>query len=241
SLVAERELVEARDQNPLTRLPGNVRVAEVCAERLAAPGRGVAFAYFDFDNFKPFNDRYGFRNGDRVIMLFADILRGTLGKPGDFVSHLGGDDFFACVAAATPEEATRPLFDAARRFAREASSFYAPEDHERGWILGKDRGGVERRMSLLTVSVAVAFLHPGGELDPERLSESLAELKREAKGSPDRTALRVVGPEKEPRDGGGKGRDEPPADGEEAAASRRLEERRGPPHPIFTPSLIAAF
>ncbi len=65
-LVAERELAEARDQNPLTRLPGNLRVAEVCALRLADPGRGVAFAYLDFDNFKPFNDRYGFRNGDRA-------------------------------------------------------------------------------------------------------------------------------------------------------------------------------
>jgi len=174
-------------------------------------------------------------------MLFADILRGAFGRPGDFAGHLGGDDFFACVEASAPAESQTRLLDAASRFAREAASFYAPEDRERGWILGKDRDGVERRMSLLTVSVAVVILEAGGQLDAERLSETLAELKREAKGSRDRMASRVVGPGAEPRGPNLSGGAEPSATGDEPAAPIPFKERRGPPHPIFTPSLLAAF
>jgi len=51
--------------------------------------------YFDFDNFKPYNDRYGFRQGDRTILLFSDILKKTSGANKFFAGHIGGDDFFA--------------------------------------------------------------------------------------------------------------------------------------------------
>jgi len=139
SVVAERELAEARDQNPLTRLPGNLRVAEVIAQRMADASRGRAFVYFDFDNFKPFNDRYGFRLGDRVIQLFADILRSAFGREGRFIGHLGGDDFFAFAYEGSLEEAAAPVRETVERFRHEASSFYSPEDRERGWILGRDR------------------------------------------------------------------------------------------------------
>lgn len=193
SLVAERELVEARDQNPLTRLPGNIRISSVLAERLADPGRGVVFAYYDFDNFKPFNDRYGFRNGDRVIMLFADILRSRLRTPRDFAGHLGGDDFFVCLDAPDPSESFKWLTEASDRFAREVVSFYSAEDRDRGWILGKDSARRERRMGLLSVSLAAVYLPAAGVLDAEGLSELFAVLKREAKASPDHRSLRIVG------------------------------------------------
>lgn len=192
SLVAERELVEARDQNPLTRLPGNIRISSVLAERLADPGRGVTFAYYDFDNFKPFNDRYGFRNGDRVIMLFADILRSRLRTPRDFVGHLGGDDFFACLDAPDPSESFEWLTGASDRFAREVVSFYSAEDRDRGWILGKDSARKERRMGLLTVSLAAVHLPAEGGLDAEEISDLFAVLKREAKASPDHRSLRIL-------------------------------------------------
>ena len=236
ALVAERELVDARDQNPLSRLPGNRRIAEICAQRLADPGEGAAFAYFDFDNFKPFNDRYGFRNGDRVIMLFADILKAVAAAPGDFIGHLGGDDFFACIESKSLASALAPLSEAAARFAREATSFYVPEDRDRGWILGKDRGGVEQRFELLGVSLAVVFLAPGGRLDAEGLSDLLARLKREAKAAPDRTAAQSIGPE----DGETAPRDAPatvtlktPQRGK-GSNGQRVEI-------VFTPSLLAAF
>lgn len=225
SLVAEHKLVEAREQNPLTRLPGNLRIDAVCAERLASPGKGVAFAYFDFDNFKPFNDRYGFRNGDRVIMLFADILRSRLRTPGDFVGHLGGDDFFACVERDNQAKAIAALVEVATRFAREATSFYSAEDRDRGWIIGMDRDGQERKMELITASLAVVYLEFGGTLDAETLSESLAALKKAAKASPSRLAVRTFSPDLAMK----------------PAPSPMPEKGIGRPEPIFKPSLIASF
>lgn len=242
SVVAERELVEARDQNPLSRLPGNLRVAEVCAERLGEPGRGVAFAYYDFDNFKPFNDRYGFRSGDRVIMLFADILRSSFGRPGDFIGHLGGDDFFACVEAPVDGEEglsalLESLLEPSRRFAREASSFYSAEDRERGWVPGKTRDGRRAKMSLLGASLAVVHLQPGGRLDADGLSALLADLKRAAKASEDHVASSSIGPSQ--------GADSPGEGGSGEAAQGKAP-RAGSPggrssEPVFTASLLAAW
>jgi GGDEF domain-containing protein len=233
SLVAESEVAEARDQNPLTRLPGNLRVAELCAQRLADPGPGAAFAYFDFDSFKPFNDLYGFRNGDRVIMLFSDILKSTIRCPPGFIGHLGGDDFFVCIDAEKNDDIA-PLAEAADRFAREAASFYSAEDRERGWIFGTDRSGRRRHVPLLTVSVAIVILETGATLDAEGLSEILAELKKKAKASSDRRAIRVFSKEE---------RSEPHPMGMSGAGPRSGGQglaRGGRATPIFTPSLIAA-
>jgi diguanylate cyclase (GGDEF)-like protein len=192
SLVAERELSEARDQNPLTRLPGNLRVAELIAERMSETARGRAFIYFDFDDFKPFNDRYGFRLGDRVIQLFADILRSVFARSGDFVGHLGGDDYFAFSYASSLSEAMVPVEAASSRFRHEAVSFYSAEDRERGWILGRDRSGEERKMPLIGVSAALVFTSPEVGLDAESLSDLFAALKKEAKRSASHTAYQVI-------------------------------------------------
>jgi diguanylate cyclase (GGDEF)-like protein len=192
SLVAERELSEARDQNPLTRLPGNLRVAEVIAQRMAETSRGRAFIYFDFDDFKPFNDRYGFRLGDRVIQLFADILKSIFGRSASFVGHLGGDDFFVFSYAGSVAEALAPVSEASERFQHEAASFYSPEDRDRGWILGRGRSGEERRMPLIGVSAAVVFSSEGAGLDAESLSDLFAALKKEAKLSISHSAYHVL-------------------------------------------------
>jgi diguanylate cyclase (GGDEF)-like protein len=192
SLMAERELSEARDQNPLTRLPGNIRVAEAIAQHMADLSRGRAFVYFDFDNFKPFNDRYGFRLGDRVIQLFAGILRASFGGAGCFVGHLGGDDFFAFVEADSLEESLCPVKEAADRFHHEAPSFYDAEDRERGYIVGRDRAGIEQRMPLIGVSAAVVFVRAGARIEAEQLSDIFALLKKEAKESPAKLASREL-------------------------------------------------
>lgn len=218
ALVAERELAEARDQNPLTRLPGNLRIAETCAELLGS-GEEALFAYFDFDSFKPFNDRYGFRNGDRVIMLFADILRAEA-LPGGFVGHLGGDDFFAAYSGPASAEALAALRRAAARFAQEASSFYEAEDRDRGWILGKDREGLERRIPLITVSLAAIRLGPGTPMDQEELAERFARLKKDAKASPLGFALDWL-------EGSGAGPSEGPATAASAVGPAREGARRG--------------
>lgn len=220
SLVAERELSEARDQNPLTRLPGNLRVAEVISERMAETSRGRAFIYFDFDDFKPFNDRYGFRLGDRVIQLFADILRSVFSRSASFVGHLGGDDFFAFGYAVSVAEALAPVTEASERFRHEAASFYSAEDRERGWILGRGRSGEERKMPLIGVSAAVVFAAEDVSIDAESLSDIFASLKKEAKLSASRTAHNVL--------------EAPAGEGSRQAPSSRTA---GPAFAVFAPSL----
>ena len=173
-------------------------------------------------------------------MLFADILKSTICRPPGFIGHIGGDDFFACVDAPELEAALEPLNEAAGRFAREATSFYAAEDRERGWILGKDRAGRERRMGLLTVSTAIVALRPGAKLDAESLSEILAELKREAKSAPSKLALRVIDAHApSPPESG-----HPGGDGAQRASSGSLGESSTSlalACPVFTPSLISAY
>ena len=74
-LMNELNLMVARNQNPLTKLPGNNSIADYLATAFEDEGNSWSFAYFDLDHFKPFNDRFGFRQGDRAIMLFADLMR----------------------------------------------------------------------------------------------------------------------------------------------------------------------
>jgi len=90
----ERMLTIARDQNPLTKLPGNLMVANYMVDALESDQRPQVFVHFDFDNFKPFNDRFGFRQGDRAIAMFADLMRSRLAAGDVFWGHIGGDHFF---------------------------------------------------------------------------------------------------------------------------------------------------
>jgi hypothetical protein len=85
-----------------------------------------------------------------------------------------------------------PVREAVDRFRREASSFYSAEDRERGWILGRDRSEVERRMPLIGVSAAMVFVEVASGIEPEALSDLLASLKKEAKASGSHTASKVV-------------------------------------------------
>lgn len=194
-VVHEREVATARDQNPLTRLPGNSIVNEHLAGVHAAAARWHGITYFDFNDFKPFNDVYGFRVGDRVIQLFADMLRSHAAEDSRFVGHIGGDDFFyafECDAGQVPEEvvAIRALTE---RFSGDVVGFYRSEDQARGYMEATDRNGVFRRFPLLTISAAVLLVPPHDEaLASRELSHQIATLKRFAKRSSDSVAAASV-------------------------------------------------
>lgn len=83
------------DANPLTRLPGGIAIEEILKKRLQA-GHPVAFCLLDLDNFKSFNDRYGYAKGNEIIRETAKIIEAAVAKFGtinDFIGHIGGDDF----------------------------------------------------------------------------------------------------------------------------------------------------
>ncbi|MEW5726899.1 MAG: bifunctional diguanylate cyclase/phosphodiesterase [Pseudomonadota bacterium] len=186
-VINEKNLAAARDQNPLTKLPGNNLIHEYVSETLSATEAGAVLAYFDFDNFKPFNDKYGFRLGDRAILLFAETLGRVLPRESCFAGHVGGDDFFAGFRGMEFDDALRLCRDMVDSFRRDVESFYDDDTRRTGFIAGQDRLGNAVRFPLMTVSAAVVQLPPGRPVHTvDEVSELIAHLKKEAKKSPER-------------------------------------------------------
>jgi diguanylate cyclase (GGDEF)-like protein len=192
-IVEHKNLAAARDQNPLTSLPGNHLILEYVAEVLEDVGSAYSLAYFDFDYFKPFNDLYGFRTGDRAINLFADLLRKHFVGEAYFIGHVGGDDFFAGFQDFNAAHVITMIRQLLAQFAHDVQSFYDPADRERGFIEAPDRSGVVIQMPLLKCSAAVLHL-PCGIIrpDPDSLSRSIAGLKKRAKQASDGLATQTM-------------------------------------------------
>ncbi|MFZ2889926.1 GGDEF domain-containing protein [Sulfuricurvum sp.] len=191
-VIHERNLISARDQNPLTRLPGNFRINEFIAQTLETNNEAVV-AYFDFDHFKPYNDYYGFRNGDRVILLFAELMHKTL-SPDFFKGHIGGDDFFmgTFITESTPfESILNQIQNLIQKFIDDVQEFYDTKDRERGFIIAEDREGIVKEFKLLSVSAVVIQIGKGPTpLTGEHLQYLFTQEKKQAKKSP--THIRVI-------------------------------------------------
>jgi EAL domain-containing protein (putative c-di-GMP-specific phosphodiesterase class I)/GGDEF domain-containing protein len=190
-VVHERNLIRARDENPLTRLPGNFRINEYIANVIES-GCEAVLAYFDFDHFKPYNDYYGFRNGDRVILLFADLMHKVL-SPEYFKGHIGGDDFFVGAAISgenTFERICGELEKLIVTFSDEVREFYEPKDRERGCIVSEDREGNMREFKLLGVSSVVIRMGSSSSIaSAEHLQRTFAMEKKTAKKSPNHMSI----------------------------------------------------
>lgn len=183
-IISEKQLRTAEDQNPLTGLPGNRSIHEYLQDCALDGDQQRCFCYFDFDNFKPFNDHYGFQMGDRAILLFASLMRRHFLGEDTFIGHLGGDDFFAGVSGRDGAVVERLLQRLLEDYAREARHLYAAEDLQAGGIRGHDRDGTPRVFPLMRCS-AVVLTVPEGDLvaDPQQISARIATLKGQAKAS----------------------------------------------------------
>ncbi len=171
------------DASPLTRLPGGIAIENVLKKRIDA-GVPLAFCVLDLDNFKAFNDRYGYANGSEVIKETARIIEKSVkqkGSPGDFVGHVGGDDF---VVITVPESMRQISTEIIEQFDRSIPQFYAPADRARGHILGKTRQGVEMLFPIMTISIAIVTNERRKLTNPLEASEIAAELKDYAKTIP---------------------------------------------------------
>jgi len=184
-LIHEKEVIEARDQNPLTRLKGNLLINDYLQEKLADPLHHGIFVYFDFDHFKPYNDTYGFRQGDRVILLFADLLKEYEQREGWFIGHIGGDDFFAGIPLKESIEAhIHQVKNLRQKFKEDVIAFYHDDDRKRRYIRAKGRNGRFRRFPLLSVSAAVIGIKRNTQQrNLNSLTRTLAVLKKKAKES----------------------------------------------------------
>jgi diguanylate cyclase (GGDEF)-like protein len=177
-----RRTADIRAASPLTGLPGNHRIDREIAARAQA-GIPYAISHVDLDEFKSFNDAYGFQRGDRLLLALSACLISSAAAAGDptpFLGHVGGDDF---VVISTPEQAEDIGQRAVAAFDREVRSHYDQTDLERGWIEVVDRRLELRRHPIVTVSIGVAC-SGGDERDPREVVAAAAEMKSWAKRQP---------------------------------------------------------
>ena len=175
--------VKCLDASPLTRLPGNIAIENVLSERVEA-GDPLAFCHLDIDDFKAFNDRYGYARGSEVLKTTARIVEKSVADCGtgdDFVGHIGGDDF---VVITTPDRYRDICTAIIGLFDKTIPEFYDPEDRERGYINGKTRQGQEARFPFMTISIAVVTNRDFELTSHIQVGELAAELKEYAKDLP---------------------------------------------------------
>ena len=166
------------DANPLTRLPGNLSI-ESRIDRALAEKRPLAVLYVDLNQFKAYNDAYGYDAGDRVLKALARVLVDQIaGGPVDFIGHIGGDDF---IALSTPDRMEAAAKNICAAFDAAVPSFYSEEDRARGAISAKDRLGVAREFPLLSVSVGICHNRDRALKNFAQVASLGAELKKAAK------------------------------------------------------------
>jgi diguanylate cyclase (GGDEF)-like protein len=168
-----------RNANPLTGLPGNLEIMRELDYRIE---KKLSFAaiYADLDNFKAYNDAYGFMKGDVAIKLTADILRdaAAVGDNDSFIGHIGGDDFIMIVNPACADSVCQTIIE---HFDQRISALYADEDLKRGHIVTYNRQGDETLFPIMTISLAVVTNERKTYTSHLEVSDIAAELKKKAK------------------------------------------------------------
>ncbi|MFN7972469.1 MAG: response regulator [Acidobacteriota bacterium] len=175
-----RRVKERESISPNTLLPGSFLI-EREIERRRTGDEPFAFCYVDVDNFKAFNDTYGYARADAVIRHLGDILRQAvrrMGDGGELLGHIAGDDF---VLIGSLESCPRVLSQALREFDAIVPLYYDPADRANGSIVAEDRFGERRRFPIMTLSVACLRCQPGSECSYLGIADAAVELKKRAK------------------------------------------------------------
>lgn len=170
-----------RRVSPLTGLPGNVQIQAEMKKRLLNK-EGFVMLYFDLDNFKAYNDVYGFLNGDEIIKFTArTIVRNIEGLTnGDgFIGHIGGDDFVAIVSVNNDYEYICQNIIA--EFEKEVVKFFNAEDVEKGYLEVPNRRGIIEEFPLTSISVGVVVADKGRFHNVLEIGEAGAQVKHLAK------------------------------------------------------------
>ncbi|WLR52081.1 GGDEF domain-containing protein [Bacillus tianshenii] len=171
---AEIQTAVARTTNPLTGLPGNASITEALQTALMKPS--YAILYLDLDRFKAYNDTYGFQQGDKLIQTTAAILKKHLNENnGDFIGHIGGDDFLAVLHHHDYQSICEGILE---DFTLHLPSFYEEHDHRRGFVFTKDRNGIYCEIPLVSLSIAVVTNKYNTYKTVEEISEAAAHMKK---------------------------------------------------------------
>ena len=168
------------DCNPLSRLPGNISIMSEIQKRIDQK-KIFSLAYIDIDNFKPYNDRYGFARGDEVLRMLSRLITSVvldLKSPESFVGHVGGDDYVFIVPPQKEDEACKQIL---KNFNLIVRNFYDEQDRVRGQIESKNRQGEKMSFPIMSLSIAIVSNEKRKLEHFGHISSIAAELKKRAK------------------------------------------------------------
>lgn len=183
------EMVVKRSQesfyaSPLTGLPGGTVVEDMLKRRLDS-GSSFVVGHVDIDNFKSFNDKYGYLKGDRVIMQTAYMLATTVrtwGNKGDFLGHIGGDDF---VIITTPDKYNELCKNFICMFDTIIPFHYEEPFRKQGYMIAKDRSNRVKKIPIMSVTIALVMKSNPAEVNSLiEMNERIAEVKQYLKKMP---------------------------------------------------------
>jgi EAL domain-containing protein (putative c-di-GMP-specific phosphodiesterase class I)/GGDEF domain-containing protein len=181
--VTEVRIEAARYANPLTFLPGNIPISSHIA-RLVSNDAVFYACYVDLNHFKPFNDEYGYWQGDEVLKFAAAVLADGCDPTRDFLGHVGGDDFLILFQSDDWRERAQRAIHV---FNEGAQRFYAPDDRLAGGIHGEDRRGNATFFGFVTMAIGGVRVNPdsgAARYTSEEIASVAALAKRRAKQEP---------------------------------------------------------
>jgi diguanylate cyclase (GGDEF)-like protein len=166
-----------KEANPLTGFAGN-KAIEAELQRRMSTKEPFAFLYMDIDNFKAYNDYYGYQKGDEAILFLADIIIesiNSLGGSGDFVGHIGGDDFVIITSPARAEFIARHILD---EFDKGSLILLNEQDIRRGYIEIRNRLDEVKRVPLMSLTIAIVVDEEKRLKHFAQVSDIATELKK---------------------------------------------------------------
>ncbi|MEY4194114.1 MAG: hypothetical protein RLZZ226_482 [Pseudomonadota bacterium] len=189
SAITDMQITRARYANPLTLLPGNVIIQQKLDECIQT-AEPFHVAYCDLDNFKAYNDVYGYHRGDEIIRLAGRLLVEICETEQNFVGHIGGDDFIVLFREDDWLARCDRLFV---KLAEIVPHYYSEEDRTRGSIMARDRFGQMRDFPLVTLSVgAISVDDDYEQVTLERIAEIASIAKKAAKQTDGNSLHRVA-------------------------------------------------
>ena len=168
------------DTSPLTHLPGGIAIENVLKKRIDT-GNFFAFCLIDLDNFKAYNDHYGYARGNQVIKNTAQIIEKAVtqyDKEEAFFGHIGGDDFVVITSIDRYAVICKHIV---QEFDKNVDELYDSEDLRLGHIIRKSRTGEENKFPIMTISIGVVTNKIRKFKHFVQVGEIAAEVKNHAK------------------------------------------------------------
>lgn len=178
--IMQMELNVAKYSNPLTGLPGNIIIEEKL-KMLLNEKKNFSVLYFDLNDFKAYNDKYGFEYGDKIILSTANIIQRHINSAEKgFLGHVGGDDFVGIVENCDIDQMCKNICE---EFDSSIVKYYNQEDLDNGYICSFDRNGKQSRFNIMGITVAILQISDENIYydNPMELAKKMAEIKKKCK------------------------------------------------------------